>query len=432
MSYEEDLKRCQKIFSRSQIRFKALIPIGNEIPNCMEELYYLLKFYNVDAPCMQENIHWVAILGAVGRLFEALGKHNSFKNLLTWEFKNSVRRVIYHSRGPFCATNLGEAIPPGITVAFFIHCYEHCRTELTLATQTGFPSLADNIDLSDRNLPLFHKVMNIGSIWADEKIQSSEVKSKALSRLESNEVRFLVTILYIRENIGCFIKSPSPEEQKKTNVIVGNFIGAEVAWLSCDVSSLLQGRAIDEHLPGRTKLSTQERDKIRGYEKYVELGIKYRHENLSVNVLLAKFGLSTASITPRGDLPVAAAASASVDLMTTTFVTASTKTPEAKHEMPALAPPTDYNLSTEAVAVDKKEAGKEKPHEGGKTSSSCSLGPATLTPAPSASDHKKKPKLSIIHPTTATALASLGVFDKQSTHPGETAAPHNVIVPKLL
>ena len=292
MSYEEDLRRCQLIFRTGQVSGKTPVAVGNTIPACMEELHCLLESYRSDFPVVQENIYWVGILGAVGRLFEALMQNTAFKNILTWEFKNSVRRVLYHSRGPFCTTNLGEPIDAFQTVAFFTHCYEHCRAELTRATKVEFPSLAHNIDVEDRRLPLFHRVMNTGTIWAEQSIQKSEIKSKALARLESNEGMFIMTTMYIAQNLDRFLKAPSPEEQKKAIIIIGSYIGAQLAWLSCDVSSLLQERAIDEaSVQDKSYLSPQELAKVRAYrDQYIDLGRRYRHENISLLELTKTYG----------------------------------------------------------------------------------------------------------------------------------------------
>ena len=138
MGYAEDINRCRNIFQNNQLNLSSGsfgMHQRTVISDRMLEAFHLLNSYNSNRPDLEENIHWVAILGAIGRLFEALMSAKASSKILSWDFKVSARRVIYHARGPFAVTSLGIAnknflIDSDNTVAFFMHCYEHCRNEL--------------------------------------------------------------------------------------------------------------------------------------------------------------------------------------------------------------------------------------------------------------------------------------------------------------
>lgn len=302
MGYAEDINRCMKIFRSNQLSSGSgplTLHQKTILNDRMLETFHLLNSYNSSRPNFEENIHWVAILGAIGRLFEALMSTKVSSKILSWDFKVSARRVIYHSRGPFAVTNLGMEnknflINPDNTIAFFMHCYEHCRGELAHVGIVS-ASLAHKIKLSDREQPWFHIVMNAGSIWAEQRIKDSEIKARALARLISNKAKFIANVEFLRKNERCFVELSNPDGAIIANMIRGNYIGAELAWLSCDVSSLRNCRAVDEQLKtGSTNLSAQEREMLnKKYGKYVELGKSYRHGNLNITDLLERYGLNT-------------------------------------------------------------------------------------------------------------------------------------------
>lgn len=137
--------------------------------------------------------------------------------------------------------------------------------------------------------------MNAGSIWAEQRIRDSEIKAKALVRLVSNKAKFITTIEYLRKNESCFIELANPDGAVIANMIRGNYIGAKLAWLSCDVASLRNCRAVDGQLvTGSTKLSAQENRMLnKKYGRYVALGKTYRHDNIDVTELLERYGLHT-------------------------------------------------------------------------------------------------------------------------------------------
>ena len=300
MVYEENMARCRGVFKSKQINFRTprLSPQQKQmVHDRMLDVFYLLDSYKENIDIDAENIHWVAILGAIGRLFEALLSYTTTANILTRDFKISARRVIYHSSGPFCVTSLG--IPNGRflmksedSIAFFMHCYEHCRNEL-MAIGITTPSLFNKISLADRELQWFHILVNTGSIWASDRVTDSETKIKALERLARNKAKFITNIEFLQKNERCFSDLANPEAVKISNLIKGNYLGAELAWLSCDVSSLRTGKAINEQ-SDKTILSITERNMIDNkYGRYVELGKAYRHENLNVMELLERYSLTT-------------------------------------------------------------------------------------------------------------------------------------------
>ncbi len=317
MTYEEDTIRCNGIFRAGQVKphGRHLMQDKAIISDRMLELYHLLSSYNYDPKehSTKENIHWVAILGAVGRLFESLMTNRAFSQILSSQFKISAKRVIYHSRGPFCITKLGitDPVPPGgpeyvvmfpseCVISFFTHCYEHSRTELdTIGIQT--PSLAHKVNLSDRTELWFHAVINMGSIWAEQRVRDSEIKSKAIARLSGNEEKFLRTCEHLKKNRTYFIEEADHESQKTSDIIIGSYLGTEIAWLSCDVSSLLYGKAFDDQtttIPSR--LSKQEKCMIETrYTKYLDPGKQYRHKNLSLTELLRRPELNSDTPAPQ-------------------------------------------------------------------------------------------------------------------------------------
>ncbi len=299
MVHAKNMARCENIFKNKQINFhtpRLSLQQKQMIHDRMLEAFYILDSYKENIDIDAENIHWVAILGAMGRLFEVLLSHAATTEILTRDFKVSARRVIYHSYGPFCVTTLG--IPNGRflmksedAIAFFTHCYEHCRGELmTIGIRT--PSLLNKITLVDREQPWFHILVNTGSIWANDRVADSETKIKALERLARNKAKFITNVAFLQKNERCFLDLTNPEGVKISNLIKGNYLGAELAWLSCDISSLRTGKAVNEQ-SDKTILSKIERNMIdKKYGRYVELGKAYRHENLNVMELLERYSLT--------------------------------------------------------------------------------------------------------------------------------------------
>lgn len=300
MASEENVARCRGMFKSKQLNFntqRLSLQQKQVIHERMLEVFYLLDSYNENIDIYAENIHWVAILGAIGRLFEVLLSHGQTANILTREFKISARRVIYHSSGPFCITSLG--VPNGNflidsehTIAFFMHCYEHCRNEL-MRIGIITHSLLNKITLGDREQQWFHILVNTGSIWASDRVVDSETKIKSMERLARNKAKFIASIEFLQKNEQCFLDLTNPETIKISNLIKGNYLGTELAWLSCDVSSLRTGKAINEQLE-KTCLNAAERRMIdTKYGRYVALGKAYRHENLNVIGLLERYSLTT-------------------------------------------------------------------------------------------------------------------------------------------
>ena len=178
MSNTSDLDACRVIFRAGQCTpTPGQIEADHPVHQRMTELYHILQSYAANGPDLEEDIHWVAILGAVARLFEALSNEPAFEEILTAKFKNSARRLIYHSRNSF-SSSITALVSAEAVIRFFIHCYEHCRHELA-TTGMRFGAL-DQLNLKmDMLQPWFHAVMHMGSTCVDERVADSEIKFKA-------------------------------------------------------------------------------------------------------------------------------------------------------------------------------------------------------------------------------------------------------------
>lgn len=101
--HAENMQRCEIIFKIKQINFntKKLSTQQKHLTHeRVLEVFYLLNSYKENIDIEAGNIHWVAIIGAMGGLFEILLSYPMTAAILTRDFKISVIRLIYHYSGP--------------------------------------------------------------------------------------------------------------------------------------------------------------------------------------------------------------------------------------------------------------------------------------------------------------------------------------------
>lgn len=181
---------CKEIFRKKKYVVNSPVDVS-KISDRMQELYYILESEYKSEPCFEENIHWIALLGAVARLFTALNESEIFSELLNVQFKNGVRNTIYHCQGPFSDLSGPELI------TFFSHCYEHCRLELSSVLEEHYKPLTRPIDLKDRKKFYFTSAVDYS--MQKSGIRSSEIKNHAKGRAANAPTDFGPTSLTIQE-----------------------------------------------------------------------------------------------------------------------------------------------------------------------------------------------------------------------------------------
>jgi len=167
------------------------------------------------------------------------------------------------------------------------------------------PPLSQPLYVTDRSYPYFALTMDYS--LRKSGIHRSEIKALAMARLPRNKAYLAQLITYFQQHPLCFQSAEDPQSPAKARHILGSILGAQIAWISCDASSLLKGearRSADDPRPA--SLSRQETIHIRQtYGEYISLGIQYRHNNepLSTFVNLVKSVPTPLLSRPSGNPP---------------------------------------------------------------------------------------------------------------------------------
>jgi hypothetical protein len=249
----------------------------------LRELYFILESEYKENLHIEESLYWCALLGAVARLFETL--KDSKCDLLNKQFMKGARDLIYHCKAPFSDFDCSELI------TFFSHCYEHCRVEMGSLLGDRCLPLTCPMDLAERTKPYFTEIINYS--FDRSGIDRSEIKDLAIDRLGRNKKKFIELLAYLKENPNCLHNESDPNSNLKSDIIVGSAISTELAWLACDASSLLYGRAANSHTDSRKyQLKKGEKKRIRReYGDYIKPGNYYRHCEIALYPILNKYGI---------------------------------------------------------------------------------------------------------------------------------------------
>ena len=291
----------ERVFQKNQIS----PTLARDDISALRAMYELGKVLNsyVDA-CERfvENYRWVAILGAFGRLLECVRKNEKLKNILCFSYTQNLLRLLYHSRGPYAIITIHEyrnedgnfLMDPEYVIKFITHCYEHVRLELASAgIRNEYVSLEDKISEDEKDAFWFFAVLNMGSKESvDFRVRQSEIQSLAIDRLASNEAQFLETLESLRYLHVLLANLSTDEDCFITKVIIiGSYIGTSLAWLSCDLSSVIYNKAFAVNYGSRkARISNRRKTELkRKYSKYLDDGKWYRHEMLSIIDLVNKY-----------------------------------------------------------------------------------------------------------------------------------------------
>lgn len=244
-----------------------------EISLRMRELYEVLEAdYDEPSP-VSTKVKYLAMLGAMGRLFEELlcSKQKIGKLIFPFEMLNGFRSVIYHVDYPF------RQLKDDQMKRFFQVVYTYCQHELNEAIgQNLYPKLSEAVDMSVIDKPDF--THNIEYVIAAGKPGEPKTKTALLSKLVTNLHDLDSFSQYFRENPGYLLNDDSTASLYRANVVRASVVGTIIAWMNLDTTLLL-------NKPGMALTQSERNNVIKQYAFTMKPGRQYRHEGLSINSL---------------------------------------------------------------------------------------------------------------------------------------------------
>lgn len=247
----------------------------------MQELYEVLEA-DYDFPTsVTENIQYLAMLGAAGRLFEQLlySNQKAGKLIFPFEFLSGLRSTIYHTDNPFSQL---DDIQQRM---FFRVIYAYCQHELNKVTGKDlYPRLSNEVDMSVINTPGFTSIVEY-AITAGKQVQP-KVKEVLLRKLAANLNSLHGVFQCFQENPGYLVNDDSKASLYRANVVRGSAVGTIMAWLSLDFVNLFKG----------FKLTNSEKQLVASqYQLFKKDGMDYRHDGLSIHTIVRKNGIKALS-----------------------------------------------------------------------------------------------------------------------------------------
>lgn len=291
LGVEKKINIFRKYFTENRSNTRGLQE-DLTISRCMNELYHILEAGYTSTPEPQSTIHFSAILGASGRLIEALlySKESSFQCIFNKKFLVGVRSTIYHAQGPF--SHLCVYTDPKI-LNFFSHLYDHCRKELCASLNRPiYLPLSREIDYAEREQEYFRNTIDYS--MQDHQMRVSKIKPKILERLERNVKLLNDMIKFLSDNTSFLVNRDGIENEKRSNIVRASAIATQTAWIGLDASSLLKGDFyLNETDEETSALAQNERGFVqRKYKEYIKPGIRYRHEHAELSQVLENHHIS--------------------------------------------------------------------------------------------------------------------------------------------
>lgn len=262
---------------------------------CMMEVFCVLETDDSAQLPIDIRVRELAMIGAVGRLFERLlhGEEKVGKKLFHFPFLSGLRAVLYHINDPLSQLNIGAELKRDV---FFRHIYDYCRTELhTLFGKAIYPSLSIPCDIKERDTDPFKEAIHYAI--TEGKIHRRKLKPELQKRLADNTALFDVMIKRLQANPGFGVVDDSEVSLRHADVMRGNAIGALIALISQDATALEKGDFyLSEEAEHKSALSRDSRYKMmKTYLLFHQIGNHYRYRYYNVNTILEKYQVQAIS-----------------------------------------------------------------------------------------------------------------------------------------
>lgn len=234
----------------------------------------------------------IALLGAMGRVFEALlySPHKLGKIIFPFKFLDGVRSVIYHTTDPYSQLNDQQLC------LFISHVYELCRAKLTMVTGSDhYPSLSIPLNMAEREEGYFKAALEY--TFTEGAILRKKIKQRLHEKLNENVLLLNEIVLLLRDNPGFLVTEDTPICVERANVVRATVVGALMAWISLDTTTLLRGECyLREEDSKKTTLSKGSIRSIeKAYGEYVIPGKNYRHKNAALHNIVTQYQIGAIS-----------------------------------------------------------------------------------------------------------------------------------------
>ncbi len=256
---------------------------------CMMELFYVLETDDTSLLPIDIQIRDLAMIGALGRLFEALlhSEEKVGKKIFFFSFLSGLRSVLYHVDNPFVQLNADGTLSRD---TFFKHIYDYCRTELhTLFGKSIYPALSTSLNMAERQTATFKEAVHYAI--EEGKIHRRKLKPVLQKKLSDNTDLFNSIIQHLKAKPGYAVVDDSRRSLQHANIVRGNAVGALIALISQDATSLEKGDFyLTEEAETKSALSRESRFKmIKSYTPFHQLGNHYRYRHLNVTSILTRY-----------------------------------------------------------------------------------------------------------------------------------------------
>jgi hypothetical protein len=243
---------------------------------------------------MNVAIRYYAVLGATGRVFEALhrSKVNLGKKIMPFDFLSGIRNSIYHAPKPFLQLNAEN----GEFITFFSHLYEYCRQELGAITGTDhLPRLLCPIDVAEREKPYFKAAIDYA--MKEGKIQRIRVRDELRASVKDYHDKIIQLIEHFHCQPGFLVQEDTPAAYKCSDTIRASAVGALLAWFSLDVSCALKGDFYQsKEIKRKASLPKEaKRAIVQEHAEFISAGKLYRYEQVSLEAILKRFSIESIS-----------------------------------------------------------------------------------------------------------------------------------------
>lgn len=256
----------------------------------MQEWFTVLSADYTPLTPLNISIRYFAVLGATGRVLEALKRSEDRigEKILPFELLKGLRNTIYFALNPFAELNRNNRK----FLTFFSHLYEHCRNEIGKITGTAqFPALLQPIDLTERDKPYFTQAMAY-AVKAGA-VHRQRVLAQAKETLNGYDELLQQLSKHFEDNPGCLVVEENAAAYRRSDTIRGSAIGAVLGRFSIELCALLKGDFYETHDKKRkSSLSVESKAHIlQEFRDCITAGKLYRYEQLSLDAVVQRFGI---------------------------------------------------------------------------------------------------------------------------------------------
>lgn len=262
---------------------------------CMMEFFYALEIDDTSLLPIDIQIRDLAMIGAAGRLFEALlhGEEKVGKKVFPFAFLSGLRAVLYHINDPYSQLNAHTVFNRR---TFFKHIYDYCRTELhTLFGKSIYPALSTPLNKAERDTSCFKEAVHYAI--EEGKIHRRKLKPELQKKLSDNADLFNSIIQHLKANPGYAVVDDSRSSLQHADIVRGNAVGTLIALISQDATSLEKGDFyLTKEAETKSALSRESRSKMnKSYTPFHQLGNHYRYRHFSVVAILERYQVRAVS-----------------------------------------------------------------------------------------------------------------------------------------